>query len=135
MNEYLENLANENNWGFKYSTKSYANLNTTSNPLITGINLIVEPITINSKFDVMGNETMSFQGALSLLIPSDYDDTGYESRYENYIKPIIDEGVSVLKKRWGCDYTINSFSSTEVIKLFDRNMDGIYVKYVVTEDV
>lgn len=132
MYDFYKNIAETNNWIFEYSRADYQSL---YDEIITGgtVHLFVDPITIDSNFSDSGNETKLFSGKFLMLLSSDVDET-YSDKYTDYIKPLIDNNLQNLKDELICsEFEINKFQVTEVINLFDFNLDGVLVNYNITQ--
>lgn len=130
MYDILKNIAESNDWVFKYARQDFQNLyDEMENDLV---HLFVDPITIDTVFSATGNETITYSGKLMLLVSSDIGDD-YETKYENTIKELIATSTSRITQRMICeDATINKFQTVEVINLFDYNLDGVLVNYSIT---
>lgn len=127
MYEFLKNIANANDWIFEYGRPDY--LNVADDIEVDKTYLFLEPIQIDSKFSDSGNEIKSYSGKFMLLLSSDIDED-YLTKYENYIKPLIDDSLMKIKDSFACsDFQINSFKTLEVVNLFDGNVDGLLVNY------
>ena len=130
MYEFLKNLAESNNWVFEYSRSDYQNL--FQGMSASTVHLFVDPIVIDSTFSETGMENQTASGKMMLLMSSDIDED-YSTKYQNYIKPLIDEALQVLKDDIRCsEHTINRFQATEVINLFDFNLDGLIITYGIS---
>lgn len=128
MYEFLKEIAIENDWVFEYSRTDYQNLINDIEP--DKIYFFVDPITIDSKFSDSGRESKTYSGKIMLLVSSDVDED-YSDRYENHIKPLIDNSSEILKDAFSCsDFELLKFQTIEVINLFDSNLDGILINYV-----
>ena len=81
-----------------------------------------------------GGKESPFQtsyGKLMILVSSDVDED-YKQKYDNHIKALIDGALQTLKDTLVCaDADIQKFETTEVINLFDFNLDGVLVNYNV----
>lgn len=127
MYEFLKNIANNNDWIFEYSRQDYQNL--VDDIESEKVYLFVDPIQIDSRFSDSGNETKSYSGKFMLLMSSDVDED-YLTKYENFIKPLIDDSLLVIKDSFACSaFKINSFKTIEVVNLFDGNVDGVLINY------
>jgi hypothetical protein len=131
MYDFFKNIAVANGWGFEYSRADYQNLN---EDIEAGkVYLFLDPIQTESKFTETGNETLTYTGKLMLLLSSDVDEE-YIDKYNDYIKPLFKFNLQAIKDELACDdYQINSFKSTEIINLFDANLDGILINYTITQ--
>lgn len=131
MYDFLKDLATTNDWVFEYSRTDYQNL--FSELQIDKVHLFVDPITIDSTFSDTGFETKSYSGKMMLLLSSDVDEA-YENKYQDYIKPLLTTTLNTVKSSLVCEATINKFQSTEVINLFDQNLDGLLITYNIVFD-
>jgi hypothetical protein len=133
MYEFFKNIAESNGFVFEYGRSDYQNL---YNEEISGgtVHLFVDPITIDSSFSDVGNESQTYSGKFMLLISSDVDET-YEDKYNDYIKPLINSAIQTLKDELICsEMEINKFQMMEVINLFDYNLDGVLVSYSISNN-
>lgn len=131
MYDFLKTIAESNGWVFEYARTDYQNLYNLETSGGT-VHLFCDPIVSDSKFSDSGVETISYSGKLMLLLSSDIDES-YSDKYNDYIKPLVAGATQTLKDGILCsDYEINKFQTTEIINLFDFNMDGILVNYSIT---
>lgn len=130
MHDFFKNIAEENDWGFEYARQDYLNL---YDDVEAGkIYLFVDPVTTDSKFSDLGNETLTYSGKLFLVMSSDVDEE-YSDKYSQYIKPLFDDARNLIIGAFACSqYEVNSFKTTEVINLFDQNLDGLLINYSAT---
>lgn len=127
MYEFLKGIADENDWVFEYSRADYQNL--TNDIENDKIYFFVDPIIIDSKFNDAGSESKTYSGRLMILVSSDVDEN-YIDKYDNHIKPLIDSTSEIIKGSFNCsDFELLKFQTTEVINLFDSNLDGILINY------
>jgi len=69
-----------------------------------------------------------------MILKSSNLDEGYEERYLTDIKPLIESQLKLIEAEFACsDYIIDSWTTTEIINLFDYNFDGVVVKYSVSK--
>jgi hypothetical protein len=130
MYDFLQTLAADNDWFFEYSRTDYQNLY--DGMEYNKVHLFVDPITIDSKFSDSGFEIKTFSGKLMILLSSNVDES-YTDKYNTYIKPIMEQSVEAFKSSLNCsDFIINKFQSTEIINLFDVNLDGLIINYNIT---
>jgi hypothetical protein len=128
MNSFFKDSAESNGWVYEYGRTDYQNLFDTFSSAAT-VHLFVDPITTDSTFSDTGFETKTYSGKFMMLRSSDVDET-YEDKYTDYIKPLIDGALQTLKDEIICaEYDINKFATTEIINLFDFNLDGVLVNY------
>ena len=128
MFETFKNIADSNDWYFEYGRPDYQNLyeDVTSGGTI---HFFLEPIVTDSTFSDTGFEIITYSGKFMLFVSSDVDET-YTYKYENYIKPIINNSLKTVKSTLNClEADINKFQVVEVINVFDTNVDGVLVNY------
>ncbi|MDI9257280.1 hypothetical protein [Flavobacterium sedimenticola] len=128
MFETFKNIADSNNWYFEYGRQDYHNLyqDVTSGGTI---HFFLEPIITDSIFSDSGYETLTYSGKFMLFVSSDVDET-YTDKYNNHIKPIIENSLKTVKNSLLCNqFDINKFQVLEVINVFDTNVDGVLVNY------
>ncbi|MDG3581759.1 hypothetical protein [Galbibacter pacificus] len=138
MYDLLKNIAQINNWEFIYGRQDYQNVEDMYNEIDDNkVNLFLDSVVIDTSFSESGVESNTYSGRFLLLLSSDVDelyDGDESSKYQSYIKPLIDNHLTKIKTILSCgDYAINTFRTTEVINLFDGNYDGIIVNYNVSE--
>lgn len=136
MKEIIEQIAAANGWGFEYGRKDFLNLfNEVEDK--SKVYIFLEPSVIEDNDNDTGlTESQTFSGFMTVVYSSDIDEESYEARYENYIKPIVSEAVKTLKEeiRCGQDVTFTQWKKTEVINIFDYNLDGVIITYNLTID-
>lgn len=131
MYDFLNKIAEDNEWHYQYGRADYQNL--IDDIEADKVSLFVDPITSESKFSDAGNETVNFSGKLMLLLQSDVDEA-YKNKYTEYIRPLFDNARSILIEGFVCsEFELNLFKTTEVINLFDQNMDGLLITYSTTK--
>ena len=132
MYNKLKQISEENNWVFNYARRDFANLLNQAEGNNTY--LFLDPIQTSTDFDDYGNaESQTFTGSFMILKSSNLDE-GYEERYLTDIKPLIESQLKLIEAEFACsDYIIDSWTTTEIINLFDYNFDGVVVKYSVSK--
>ena len=130
MYNYLKAFAESQDWGFEYSRADYQNLYDDIEK--NKIYLFVDPISTDSQFSDTGNETITYSGKMMLLMSSDVDEQ-YNDKYNSYIKPLFDNSLQAFKDDIACSIMqVNSLKTTEIVNLFDQNMDGLMINYSIT---
>jgi hypothetical protein len=130
MYDFFKNIAETSGWGFTYGRPDYNNLKRDIED--DKHYLFVDPVELTSSFSDVGNETVSYSGRFMLLLSSDVDDM-YEDKYNDYIKPINDISLQLIKDELACsNYQINLFKVLEMINEYDQNFDGVLVNYSFT---
>jgi len=132
MYNKLKLIATDNSWVFKYARRDFANL--LSQAEGNNTYLFLDPVQTSTDFDDYGNaEGQTFTGSFMLLKSSKLDE-GYEERYLTDIKPLIDSQLKLVEESFACsDYIIESWTTTEIVNLFDYNFNGVVVKYLVSK--
>lgn len=135
MYEILKAVCNANGWNFTYARKDFQNLY--SEPEVKNVPIVfLDPVEISEGFGDMGDvESLTYSGRFLVLVSSDIDETDYEYRYLNYIKPLIDEALITIKLSIVCEneLTFNAWRITEVINFFDYNADGVIISFNVSD--
>ena len=132
MYNKLKLIATEQGYIFFYGRRDFQNLLNELEGEQTY--LFLDPVQTSTDFDDYGNaEGQTFTGSFMLLKSSKLDE-GYEERYLTDIKPLIDSQLKLVEESFACsDYIIESWTTTEIINLFDYNFDGVVVKYSVSK--
>jgi hypothetical protein len=133
MKEFLEAIAVANNWPFEYGRSDFHNLFDEIEQV--GVNhLFLDPVEINTLRNDSGSvEVIIYTGRFMLLKSSDIDEVDYNYRYENYIKPIIENDLPIIEDSLICDNeaTLSEWKVIEVVNLFDYNLDGVLITFKV----
>ena len=130
MEEILRQIAIANGWGYLYGTQAYQNLIDSDD---TNVQMIVDPITIESNFNDSGAVESSLEsGTFYLVLSSELDEGDYETRYEKYIEPLR-SSLKIVTDVLQCNdnVTQKAWKTVEVINMLDNNYDGIMVTYSV----
>jgi len=131
IKDKLKELATTNGWEWEYGRSDYNNLTqakTFESDSIEGYNadetiLICDPIRTSQDND---NQITS-NGSFMILTRSNHDMT-YQERYDLFIAPLL-VVIKSMRTKLKCEWDINSWSTTEVINVFDINADGILVTF------
>ena len=130
MYEILKEISSNNDWVFDYGRSDFHNLfNEIEQKGVT--HLFLDPVKAKSNLDEYGTtESLTYSGLLMLLLSSDIDEKSYEFRKEEYINK-LNGNVELLKEVLSCQYklNINLWDTTEIINVFDYNLDGVIVNY------
>lgn len=133
MYEILENISEDNNWRFVYARKDYQNLYEEVDK--DQIHLFLDPVKTATDFNERNQPIKTtYSGSFMLLVDSDFDED-YGVKYQKHIKPLFDDAIKVINEAVRCeDMDINSWGTTEVVNLYDQNLDGLIVTYSVSCD-
>lgn len=131
MEEILRNIAQLQGWSYLYGRSDFQNLFDSNTQEVS---MFVDPIEIESEFNEAGvTEKTIHSGNFMLLLSSDIDEVDYDTRYQNYIKPLISSAMSEIKKALQCNNSvmIQRWKIVEVINMLDNNGDGIICTFQV----
>lgn len=135
MYELIKTICTTNNWYFQYSRSDYSNLfdeiEVAGKP-----HVFLDPVQIETIFDEFNSPTLkTYTGSFMILVSSDVDDEDYDKKYQDHIKPIINNTLVTIKDAIQCDgdMSFNLWREVEVINLFDYNLDGILITYSISE--
>lgn len=137
MKDTFTTIANSNNWGMLYARRDFQNL-FDEEPEEQKVYLFLDPIKRGKTFGDYNQVTSkTYTGSFMLVMSSNLDEIDYQTRFDKYIKPIINKAESIILEYIRCntDIVINSYDSTEVINTLDYNTDGIVVSFSASEDV
>ena len=135
MYNLIKTICINNNYIFTYARKDFMNLFDEEEQLDVP-HLFLDPVTVDTIFDEYNSvESKTYSGSLMVLYSSSIDEEDYDTRYQNYIKPIVSGASATIKSAIQCDgiYTINNWREVEVINAFDYNLDGIIITYNINE--
>lgn len=137
MYNLIKDLCNTNNWVFYYARKDFSNLYDGDEQIGDETPIVfLDPIQITESFGEMNDlESTNYAGSLMIILSSDIDEEDYDTRYQTYIKPVIESTVAKIKESIQCDgeLSIETWRLTEVINALDFNGDGIIINYSINE--
>jgi len=129
-------VSGSNQFAFTYARKDFANL---YNEVVSETpHIFLDPVIIDTTFSEFNTvESYTYSGTFMLVVSSDIDVEDYDTRYQTYIKPLLDESLVTIKNALVCSYpvTYNTWRTQEIINIFDYNLDGIIVTYNITVNV
>ena len=137
MYEILKALAKSNGWIFEYGRTDFQNLSDASEKKNVS-HVFLDPVEIiKNRNDSQVVESITYSNSFMILYSSDIDEISYEERYQKYIKPIVLTEIGIVENELICEKkaTIEQWKIVEVINMFDYNLDGILVTYIITIDV
>lgn len=136
MYDILKQIALDNNWVFDYGRADFQNLYN-DEPLLNAVHLFLDPVTRSIEKNESGEtEALIYSGSFMLLLSSSIDVVDYNFKYENHIEPLLGAiGSDIIQNSLKCNNSINidAWETTEIINIFDYNLDGIVVTYKVRE--
>jgi hypothetical protein len=133
MYEIIKYICEMNNWIFTYARQDFANLFDESEQKNVP-HIFLDPVEIRDDFDEYGNIiNTTYTGSFMILVSSDLDELDYDTRYQTYIKPLVNDTLKVIKEGMQCEgeNTIKNWRIIEVINVFDYNFDGLVVTFNV----
>lgn len=136
MYEILKALATAESWVFTYGRTDFQNLFEASEQKNVS-HLFLDPVKIRDIDNDSGvTEQKVYSGSFMILLSSVIDEKDYDTRYQNYIKPIVSGDLVTIKEELVCNQEakVDVWETTEVINIFDYNFDGIIVTYQITID-
>tara|TARA_R100000541_G_scaffold36370_2_gene44420 strand:- start:186 stop:617 length:432 start_codon:yes stop_codon:yes gene_type:complete len=135
----IKDICDTNDWSYSYGSGEWLNLvdfkseyrKNFSDRKIHCLLYTVEKSESYSEYGGLDSTTFS----LSVLIgvSSDFNSGSYNEHFENYIQPLIESKVSILKDGLNnCDYAITgSISEKEFSNIFDNNLSGVILEISV----
>jgi hypothetical protein len=135
MYEILKNICTTNNWIFNYARRDFQNLYDGEEQVGDSTPLVfLDPVQItenNDEYNV--DESTTYEGSFMVLVSSDFDEIDYDTRYQEYIKPVIKSTLKDIKDGIICDgkLSIQTWRIIEIINAFDFNADGVVITYVI----
>jgi hypothetical protein len=136
MYEILKALATSNGWVFEYGRHDFQNLFKAAEQKNVS-HIFLDPVKIRDIDNDSGiTEKKVYSGSFMILFSSDIDEQDYDTRYQNYIKPIVSGDLKTIKDgiRCGYDVVFDLWETTEVVNIFDYNFDGLICTYQLTID-
>ena len=146
LREITEGVKGDDNknglgWKFYYGRRDFQNLVETESENDATYYFYLDPITrspIYSKAGLPTDET-EYEGRFMLLTKSDLDQeydaqtderTKEKGKWLTHIKPKLEKVFGEFERKLVCDdIEIQRMSTTDVINMFDENMDGILVNF------
>lgn len=132
MYSKFKEIAVDNEWEFFYARRDFLNLEADEGKE-DKVHLMVDPIAIQNQFDEYGSlDGKTYSGHFMLLMSSEFNESSYQDRYEEYIKPLLLEAEEELMDGFACsDFTLSFWQSVEIINAFDFNYDGLIINYQI----
>lgn len=132
MYEIIKEITNEKGYVFEYGRRDFQNLYNEAGD-DEQIYYFLDPVEVEPNYNEFNElHSTTYSGSLMILKSSDLGD-GYDERYMNDIKPIIDNEIEVVRQKiFDEEMTINTFRSVEIIQLMDYGFDGVVITYNLT---
>lgn len=135
MKHVIENIAEDNGWAVFYGRTDFHNLYDGEDD--DKILIFLDPIAIDKTFDNVTERVdgLYYTAKMLISVSSNLDTADYQTRYDNHIKPLVDNAFKIITEHFECNfrYSITSYSILEVINSGDYNVDGIAVNMKVRD--
>lgn len=131
MYDILKEIAEYNNWVFKYAKRDHLNL-FDENEQKDVIHIFLDPVEREKERDDQGQAVKDiYTGNFLMVYSSDIDEEDYDTRYQEYIKPALDKAFDILDESLTCQYELelDVFRAIEVINVLDYNFDGLLISF------
>ena len=133
--EWFENMALQKGWESIYARRDFANtievVQWLEDELESFQNnetvLVIDPIA-RSNDPSQSVSAINYSGSIMILTVSDLDDT-YEGKWEKFIQPLLGIVHGEMEQALRCVFDVGNWNSIEVINQFDRNADGLSIRY------
>ena len=137
MYEALKAIAAAYGWPFEYGRSDFQNLFKEVEQKSVS-HLFLDPVQVEDIDNDLGVTEQQIQsGSFMLVYSSDIDEIDYDTRYQQYIKPVLIGDMETLKHeiRCGHNVTFGKWQTVEVINMFDYNFDGVLCTFQLTFDL
>ena len=136
----VKQICTANEWSYSYGAGDWLNLVDFKSEYRKDfsdrkIHCLLYTIEKSESYNSFGGvDDTTFSLSILLGVSSDFNSKDYNSHFENYIQPLIESKVSILKNGLNtCDYSITgNVSEKEFSNLFDNNLSGIILEINVT---
>ncbi|HNQ20435.1 MAG TPA: hypothetical protein PKI46_05180 [Bacteroidales bacterium] len=138
--DFFKEICELYQWSFDYGTRSYLNLNDlpVDNELPDNIYFLCDPVVITDTRNDNTNtvEDTRYSGAFFFCVKSHLDQKYKDEKFTKNIKPLKTELDNLINNHIGScsEYTIIRWKLTEIINVFDTNVDGYLVEFEIKED-
>ena len=132
----VKQICTANDWSYSYGAGDWLNLNDFKSEYRKDfenrtIHCLLYTVEKSESYNSFGGlDDTSYTLSIMLGVTSDFNSGTYNEHFENYIQPLIDTKVSILKNGLNtCDYSITgNVSEKEFSNLFDNNLSGIILE-------
>jgi len=135
MYNTLKQISTDNDYVFLYARNDYQNLFNEIEE-VNKPHIFLDPVQTSTTFDETGGDDVkTYSGSFMILLSSDIDVEDYDTRYQDYIKPVVTGATETIKNAIRCssELEIQVWQSVEVINVMDYNFDGVIITYQLTE--
>jgi hypothetical protein len=132
----VKQICTANDWSYSYGAGDWLNLNDFKSEYRKDfenrtIHCLLYTVEKSESYNSFGGvDDTSYTLSVMLGVTSDFNSGSYNEHFENYIQPLIDTKVSILKNGLKtCDYSITgNVSEKEFSNLFDNNLSGVILE-------
>ena len=132
----IKDICTANGWTYSYGAGDWLNLNDFKSEYRKDfenrtIHCLLYTVEKSESYNEFGGvDDTSYTLSIMLGVTSDFNSGTYNEHFENYIQPLIDTKVSILKNGLStCDYSITgNVSEKEFSNLFDNNLSGVILE-------
>ena len=132
----IKDICTTNGWTYSYGSGDWLNLKDFKSEYRKDfenrtIHCLLYTVEKSESYNSFGGiEDTNYTLSIMLGVTSDFNSGSYNEHFENYIQPLIDTKVSILKNGLNtCDYSITgNVSEKEFSNLFDNNLSGIILE-------
>tara|TARA_R110000772_G_scaffold239263_1_gene351313 strand:- start:30 stop:461 length:432 start_codon:yes stop_codon:yes gene_type:complete len=136
----VKQICTANGWTYSYGAGDWLNLNDFKSEYRKDfenrtVHCLLYTVEKSESYnDFGGLDEINYTLSIMLGVTSDFNSKDYNSHFENYIQPLIDTKVSILKNGLStCNYSITgNVSEKEFSNLFDNNLSGVILEINVT---
>ena len=132
----IKDICTTNGWTYSYGSGDWLNLKDFKSEYRKDfenrtIHCLLYTVEKSESYNEFGGlDDTNYTLSIMLGVTSDFNSGSYNEHFENYIQPLIDTKVSILKNGLNtCDYSITgNVSEKEFSNLFDNNLSGVILE-------
>jgi hypothetical protein len=132
----VKQICTTNGWTYSYGSGDWLNLKDFKSEYRKDfenrtIHCLLYTVEKSESYNSFGGlDDTSYTLSVMLGVTSDFNSGSYNEHFENYIQPLIESKVSILKNGLNtCDYSITgNVSEKEFSNLFDNNLSGVILE-------
>ena len=132
----IKDICTINGWTYSYGSGDWLNLNDFKSEYRKDfenrtVHCLLYTVEKSESYNSFGGvDDTSYTLSIMLGVTSDFNSGTYNEHFENYIQPLINTKVSILKNGLStCNYSITgNVSEKEFSNLFDNNLSGVILE-------
>ena len=132
----VKQICTTNGWTYSYGSGDWLNLKDFKSEYRKDfenrtIHCLLYTVEKSESYNSFGGlDDTNYTLSIMLGVTSDFNSGSYNEHFENYIQPLIESKVSILKDGLNtCDYSITgNVSEKEFSNLFDNNLSGVILE-------